>query len=78
MGIKNSPDIFQSIMNEIFSDLDYVQCYIDDILITSNSTFEDHLEKLDIVLKRLEDVGFRANLRKCAIAQHELVYWAIG
>jgi hypothetical protein len=61
-------------MNEIFSDLDFVQCYIDDILITSNSTFEDHLKKLDIVLKRLEDAGFRANLRKCAIAQHELEY----
>jgi putative transposase len=74
MGIKNSPDIFQSIMNDIFHDLDYVQCYIDDILITSQSNFEDHLEKLQKVLSRLEQTGFRANLRKCAIAQHELEY----
>jgi hypothetical protein len=74
MGIKNSPDIFQSIMNDIFHDLDYVQCYIDDILITSQSNFEDHLAKLEKVLSRLEQTGFRVNLRKCAIAQRELEY----
>jgi hypothetical protein len=43
-------------------------------LITSQSNFEDHLEKLQKVLSRLEQTGFRANLRKCAIAQHELEY----
>ena len=36
MGIKNSPDIFQKIMNDILGDLDFAREYIDDILITSS------------------------------------------
>jgi Reverse transcriptase (RNA-dependent DNA polymerase) len=69
MGISNAPDIFQSIMMQLLGDLDFVQVYMDDILITSSSTtFEDHLSKLLLVLQRLERAGFRANARKCAFA----------
>ena len=32
MGIASAPDTFQSIMNEILSDLPYVLIYIDDVL----------------------------------------------
>ena len=46
MGIKNSPDIFQSIMMDLLGDLEYTRSYIDDILVTSSGSFEDHLEKL--------------------------------
>ena len=65
MGIKNSPDIFQAIMMELLGDLEYARTYIDDILITSSGTFEEHLEQVETVLKRLETAGFRANVRKC-------------
>ena len=74
MGVKCAPDIFQHIINNLFSDLDFVQAYLDDILITSSDSFEDHLEKLDIVLTRLSEAGFRANLRKCFLVQDELDY----
>jgi len=74
MGIKNSPDIFQAIMQEILGDLEYVQVYLDDILITSSDSWLEHLEKLDTVLKRLEKAGFRANLHKCFFGEHELEY----
>jgi hypothetical protein len=74
MGIKNSPDIFQAIVADLFGDLEWVRAYIDDILITSNGTYEDHLQKLDIVLSRLEKAGFRANVRKCFFAKGELEY----
>ena len=33
MGLSNSPDIFQEKMNEVFSGLEYVRAYIDDLLI---------------------------------------------
>lgn len=49
MGLCNSPDIFQERMYELFSDLEYVRAYIDDLLVTSCSTFEEHLQKLDEV-----------------------------
>ena len=74
MGIKNSPDIFQSIMIDLLGDLEYARTYIDDILIISNGTYEDHMAKLDEVLTRLEHAGFRANVRKCYFAQDEIEY----
>ena len=46
MGLCNSPDIFQEKMNELFNGLEYVRTYIDDLLILSNSNFEDHLNKV--------------------------------
>jgi hypothetical protein len=74
MGIKNSPDIFQAIMSDLLGDLDFARAYIDDILIVSNGTFEDHMHKLKQVLQRLQNVGFRANVRKCFFAKDELEY----
>ena len=42
MGLCNSPDIFQEKMNELFSGLDYVRAYIDDLLIITKGSFKDH------------------------------------
>jgi len=74
MGIKVATDIFQNVMTELLGDLPFVRVYLDDILITTNDTYEDHLHKLDIVLNRLEQAGFRANLKKCFFAKQELEY----
>jgi transposase InsO family protein len=74
MGIKNSPDIFQAVINDLLGDLEFVQVYLDDILITSSGSFQDHLDKLSMVFKRLEQANFRANLHKCFFAQEELEY----
>jgi hypothetical protein len=49
MGLCNSPDIFQEQMFELFLDLEYISAYIDDLLMMSSSTFEEHLEQLDKV-----------------------------
>ena len=74
MGICNAPDIFQSIMMRLLGDLGFVHVYIDDILITSNGTFTDHMDKLNQVLKRLDKAGFRANVRKCSFAAAKVEY----
>jgi hypothetical protein len=74
MGIKNSPDIFQSIMNELLGDLDYCRVYLDDILITSSGSFAEHLQKMETVLSRLQKANFRANVRKCFFGKGELEY----
>jgi transposase InsO family protein len=74
MGVSNAPDIFQAIMADILGDLDFCRVYMDDILIVSSGTFDDHMHKLSIVLKRLEDRGFRANVRKCFFAQDAIEY----
>lgn len=76
MGLSCSPDIFQSIMNDILGDLPYVLVYIDDILILNNKneTVEDHIAKIEEVLARLEQAGFAVNLRKSFFMQQELDY----
>ena len=74
MGIKNSPDIFQAIMMDVLGDLEYARTYIDDILVTTSGSLEDHLEQLSEVLTRLEHTGFRANVRKCFFAEAQLDY----
>ena len=53
MGIKQSSDIAQEVMENLFCDLDKVEIYIDDIGCFS-STFETHIQTLDIILTRLE------------------------
>jgi hypothetical protein len=40
MGVKTRPYIFQRIMYELLGDIPNIQVYLDDILITSNGTFE--------------------------------------
>ena len=51
MRLCNSPDILQEKMNELLNDLEYIRVYIDDLLIIRNSSFQDHLNKVKIVLK---------------------------
>jgi hypothetical protein len=65
MGVKTSPDIFQRIRYELLGDIPSIQVYLDDILITSNGTFEEHAAFMEKFLDRLQKTNFRANLRKC-------------
>ena len=73
MGISSAPDIFQQVMVDLLGDLEFVQVHTDDALVTSDGSMEDHLDKLQ-VLRRLEEIGFRANLTKCHLFQTSLDY----
>ena len=61
MGLASAPDIFQNIMTNLFHDLDYVLVYLDDILVIQREgeSEEDHLNKIDEVLTRLEKNGLQ-------------------
>ena len=76
MGVSCAPFWFQSILSDLFSHLDYVLVYIDDILIIQreDESEDDHLEKIETVLRLLEDAGFKANLRKSFFMQKEVEY----
>jgi hypothetical protein len=52
MGVSCSPDIFQEKMSDLMQHLNFVRTNLDDLLVISCSTFEDHLEKLECVLKK--------------------------
>ena len=59
-----SPDIFQEKMSDLMAGLEFVPTYLDDLLIIGNSTFEDHLRQLQIVLRRLRRAGLKVNAEK--------------
>ncbi len=70
MGIAGSPDIFQEKMSELMESLEFVSVYLDDLLCISKLSLEDHLEKLEEVLRQLCDAGLKVNAAKltfCAL-----------
>lgn len=74
-GLCNAPSTFQRLMQRLFGDQ---QCqslllYLDDIVVFS-STVEQHLERLEVVLGRLQEQGLKAKLNKCAFFQREVRY----
>ena len=77
MGIAGSPDIFQEKMSDLMASLEFVKTYLDDLLIISRGSLEDHLEKLMEVLSRLQDAGLKINAAKskfCALETEYLGY----
>ena len=77
MGIAGSPDIFQEKMADLMAALEFVKTYLDDLLIISTGSLEDHLEKLTEVLSRLQDAGLKINADKskfCALETEYLGY----
>jgi hypothetical protein len=78
MGICESPDIAQEIMEKVLAPLrDKIDSYIDDVAVFSNS-WEEHLELLRHLLTLLQDTGFTVNPLKCEWAVKEtdfLGFW---
>ena len=60
MGIKVSPDVAQSMITEILEGLEVV-AYIDYNGIWTDSTFEQHLDVVEQVLKCLLAAGMKCN-----------------
>uniref|UniRef100_A0A3B5B8S8 ribonuclease H n=1 Tax=Stegastes partitus TaxID=144197 RepID=A0A3B5B8S8_9TELE len=67
-GYKNSPNVFQSAVMDILEGLG-VTVYIDDVFI-ADDTEEEHLKKLQQVVKRLTAAGLKLNLKKLAPRRH--------
>ena len=74
MGLNISPDFFQRCMTQLFGDLSFVICYLDDIAIITDGSYEDHMEKLDIVLERLKSRGLQVNGLKSFWVVKEVEY----
>jgi len=74
MGYAGSADIFQAEMIDLMDALEYVRAYIDDLLVITRGTLEDHLVKLGEVLRRLHEAGLKVNAAKSCFCTHEIEY----
>lgn len=72
-GISTAPAIFQKTMDTILQGIDGAMCYIDDILVTG-ATEEEHLRRLEEVLRRLQAHGVRMKKSKCSFCVDSVEY----
>ena len=72
-GLKSASSALNACLSKIFgSEFKAVLLnYVDDVVIFSES-FEEHMEVLEKVLKRIEEVGMTLNLEKCEFCRKEV------
>ena len=74
-GLNNSPATFQGFMNTIFKalvDTGKVQIYMDDILVMTKGTKQEHLEVLKETLKVLLENKLCVRPTKCEFFKHKI------
>ena len=74
MDIFCPQDIFQTRTSDPMQTPEYVRTYINDLIVITMGTFDNHLEKVSIVLRCLEDPHFYINTSKSYFVLPEIEY----
>ena len=74
MGFAGSADIFQAEMGNLMATLEYVRTYIDDLLVITKGSLNDHLDKLEQVFIQLRNAGLKVNATKSIFCAQETEY----
>ena len=72
-GISSAPDVFQTIMSEMFEDIDGVEVVVDDVLIWGE-TEDEHDLRLWKVLERAKQRNLKLNKEKSQIKRDQVCY----
>ncbi len=72
-GLCSAPGTYQSMMDLVIAGLKWSTClvYLDDIIIHAKSQ-DQHLERLEQVLKALQQANLKIKLSKCRFAEAEI------
>ena len=73
MGLQNSAQSFQRLVDSVLAGVPNCFVYLDDILVF-NDNMEDHLNTLETIFKRLNDAGLTLALSKCEFGKSSLDY----
>ena len=75
-GLSYAPATFQRLMNYILQDFigKFVCVYLDDIIIYSTGSFEQHIDHLGQVLNTLREANLKINLKKCFFCHPNIEY----
>ena len=52
MGINNSPDIFQQMINDLFYRFEFIRAYMDEFLTLKKVYWTYHVQKLELTLDK--------------------------
>ncbi len=74
MGFGGSANIFQAQIMDLMASLEFVRAYMDDLLIITRRTLDEHLQRMETVLTRLHDAGLKVNAAKSLFCAHEIEY----
>jgi hypothetical protein len=74
MGFGGFADIFHAQIMDLMAALKFVQVHMDDLLIITRETLDEHLQKMETVLTRLRDAGLKVNAAKSLFCAHEIEY----
>ena len=74
MGLCIWGDIFQANVNELLGDIEGLYTYIDDILLTTKGSFEEHLKQLRTCFQRFRNAGLKVNAGKCSFRSKKIPY----
>ena len=71
-GLTDMPAEFQKAIDNPLINLSNTFCFLDDILIASRGTKEEHMALVNACLKRINDENLAISLKKCKIAVNEI------
>jgi hypothetical protein len=74
MSVKIAADVFQNVMCGLVQVMEYIKICLDDLSTLKNSSFKDHLFKLEMVLARLSTAGMRVNISKSKFFAEQIKY----
>ena len=74
-GIQSAPGYFSRIINETLGDIlgSTVLAYMDDVLVFTK-TAEEHIQRLDDVLKKLSEANLKLKISKCQFFANEVKF----
>ena len=73
MGLKNSAQSFQKLIDRVLAGMENVFAYIDDILVASENLTQ-HLKDLQVVFDALSENGLVVQRSKCVLGQTSLEF----
>ena len=74
-GLCNAPSTFERLMEQVLAGLQWQIClvYLDDIIVYSRD-FTEHVERLEIILKRISAAGLKLKPKKCHFFCKKVIY----
>ncbi|KAK1914031.1 hypothetical protein P3342_007277 [Pyrenophora teres f. teres] len=70
-GLTGAPATFQRYINDVLREFldEFVSAYIDDVIIFTNGSLDEHRQQVLRVMKKLQEAGLQLDIDKCEFEQ---------